>query len=168
MSDEVCQWWLGVLGVRGLGLGLYRLLVICSVACGGSAVAVVLAPGHGCAFLWRGGCFGHPSIQIFADLPTQKLATPSGGRNSTHPPTHPPQLTNNGKIQKVCGVRKVLVCTDVNLEKGGAGIVVKGGVLARGASARHAPGIFFYPCPTADLLGGAPSAVRAQRNYLDV
>ena len=31
-----------------------------------------------------------------------------------------------------------------------------------------APGIFFDPCPTGDLLGGALSAVRAQCNYLDV
>ena len=30
-----------------------------------------------------------------------------------------------------------------------------------------APGIFFDPCPTGDLLGGALSAVRAQCNYLD-
>ena len=30
------------------------------------------------------------------------------------------------------------------------------------------PGIFFDPCPTGDLLGGALSAVRAQCNYLDV
>ena len=29
-----------------------------------------------------------------------------------------------------------------------------------------APGIFFGPCPTSDLLGGALSAVRAQCNYL--
>ena len=34
-------------------------------------------------------------------------------------------------------------------------------------SAGHAPGIFFDPCPTSDLLGGALSAVRAQCNYLD-
>ena len=31
-----------------------------------------------------------------------------------------------------------------------------------------APGIFFDPCPTGDVLGGALSAVRAQCNYLDV
>ena len=31
-----------------------------------------------------------------------------------------------------------------------------------------APGIFFDPCPTGDLLGGALSAVRVQCNYLDV
>ena len=31
-----------------------------------------------------------------------------------------------------------------------------------------APGIFFDPCPTGDLLGGALSALRAQCNYLDV
>ena len=31
-----------------------------------------------------------------------------------------------------------------------------------------APGIFFDPCPTGDLSGGAPSAVRAQCNYLDI
>ena len=31
-----------------------------------------------------------------------------------------------------------------------------------------APGIFFYPCPTGDLLGGALSAMCAQCNYLDV
>ena len=31
-----------------------------------------------------------------------------------------------------------------------------------------APGIFFDPCPTGDLLGGALSAVRAQCNYLHV
>ena len=29
-------------------------------------------------------------------------------------------------------------------------------------------GIFFNPCPTGDLLGGALSTVRAQCNYLDV
>ena len=43
-----------------------------------------------------------------------------------------------------------------------------GGALARRARAGRAPGIFFDPCPTGDLLGGALSAVRAQRNYLDV
>ena len=32
----------------------------------------------------------------------------------------------------------------------------------------RAPGIFFDPCPTGDLLGGALSVVRAQCNYLDV
>ena len=37
----------------------------------------------------------------------------------------------------------------------------------RRARAGHAPGIFFDPCPTGDLLGGALSAVRAQCNYLD-
>ena len=31
-----------------------------------------------------------------------------------------------------------------------------------------APGIFFDPCLTSDLLGGALSALRAQCNYLDV
>ena len=31
-----------------------------------------------------------------------------------------------------------------------------------------APGIFFDPCCTGDLLGGALNAVRAQCNYLDV
>ena len=34
--------------------------------------------------------------------------------------------------------------------------------------AEHALGIFFNPCPTSDLLGGALSAVRAQCNYLHV
>ena len=29
-------------------------------------------------------------------------------------------------------------------------------------------GIFFDPCPTGDLLGGALSAVRARCNYLDI
>ena len=42
-----------------------------------------------------------------------------------------------------------------------------GGTLVRRARAGHAPGIFFDPCPTGDLLGGALSAVRAQCNYLD-
>ena len=37
----------------------------------------------------------------------------------------------------------------------------------RRARAGQAPGIFFDPCPTDDLLGGALSAVRAQCNYLD-
>ena len=31
-----------------------------------------------------------------------------------------------------------------------------------------AAGIFFDPCPTSDLLGGALSVVRVQCNYLDV
>ena len=31
-----------------------------------------------------------------------------------------------------------------------------------------APGIFFDPCCTGDLLGGALSAARAHCNYLDV
>ena len=43
-----------------------------------------------------------------------------------------------------------------------------GGALARRARAGHALGIFFYPCPTGDLLGGALSAVCAQCNYLNV
>ena len=30
------------------------------------------------------------------------------------------------------------------------------------------PGIFFYPCPTGDLLEGELSAVRVQCKYLDV
>ena len=42
-----------------------------------------------------------------------------------------------------------------------------GGVLAPRARAGRAPGIFFDPCPTGDLLGGALSAVRVQCNYLD-
>ena len=42
------------------------------------------------------------------------------------------------------------------------------GALARRARAGRAPGIFFDPCPTGVLLGGALSAVRAQCNYLDV
>ena len=43
-----------------------------------------------------------------------------------------------------------------------------GGALARQARAGRAPGIFFDPCPTGDLLGGALSRVRTQCNYLDV
>ena len=45
---------------------------------------------------------------------------------------------------------------------------VKGGALARRARAGHTRGIFFDPCPTGDLLGGALSAARARCNYLDV
>ena len=48
-----------------------------------------------------------------------------------------------------------------------AGSSVMGGTLVRRARAGHAPGIFFDPCPTGDLLGGALSAVCAQCNYLD-
>ena len=48
-----------------------------------------------------------------------------------------------------------------------AAALLFGGTLVRRARAGHAPGIFFDPCPTGDLLGGALSAVRAQCHYLD-
>ena len=53
-----------------------------------------------------------------------------------------------------------------SLDHGGR--VPYGGALARRACAGRALGIFFDPCPTSDLLGGALSAVCAQCNYLDV
>ena len=75
------------------------------------------------------------------------------GFTPTHPPTHTHTRTSGVEPRSLSrtGIEEAL-----------------GGALVRRARAGRALGIFFDPCPTGDLLGGALSAVRVQCNYLDV
>ena len=62
----------------------------------------------------------------------------------------------------VGGGGMLLIVSDFQhyLPKNGTKPAVFGGALARRPRVRHAPGIFFDPCPTGDPLVGAPSAVQ--------